>query len=250
MHLSLLLQANFNKVIYKAARRGILIMLNQDHLNAIKIAIEKEMKLGNKQVGWKLGFGSPAGLKALGINRPLIGALFDSGEIISNTQIDLEAVTEPRVEAELAAHISRDIPSNATFDQIKNCISSLVAGIEFVDFHSPPKSPVFVLSENIYQRGWIVDVDTRSGWGDGVSNCQITATMGHERWEPFENIEILIGTLEDNFNECNIVANQLGRGILKNDVILLGSMFPPHPINMSDFVVSMNGSAITLRFKS
>ena len=103
-------------------------------------AIEKEIKLGKKQVGWKLGFGSQAGLKALGINRPLIGALFDSGKILSNTQIDLEAIIDPRVEAELAAHISSDIPSNATFDQIKNCISSLVAGIEFVDFHSPPKS--------------------------------------------------------------------------------------------------------------
>ncbi|MBS71207.1 MAG: hypothetical protein CML91_06965 [Rhodobiaceae bacterium] len=225
-------------------------MLNQENLTAIKIAIEKEIKLGKKQVGWKLGFGSQAGLKALGINRPLIGALFDSGEIRSNTKIDLEAVIEPRVEAELAAHISSDIPSDATFDQIKNCISSLVAGIEFVDFHSPPKSPAFVLSENIYQRGWIVDVDKRTGWGDGVNNCQITATMGPERWEPFENIETLIGTLEDNFGECNLVANQLGRGILRDDVILLGSMFPPHPVNMSDFVVSMNGSEIALGFKS
>ena len=99
-------------------------MLNEENLNALKIAIEKEIKLGKKQVGWKLGFGSQAGLKALGINRPLIGALFDSGKILSNTQIDLEAIIDPRVEAELAAHISSDIPSNATFDQIKNCISS------------------------------------------------------------------------------------------------------------------------------
>ena len=66
----------------------------------------------------------------------------------------------------------------------------------------------------------------------------------------FENIETLIGALKDNFDECNLVANQLGRGILKDDVILLGSMFPPHPVNMSDFVVSMNKSEITLRFKS
>mgnify|MGYP001298125050 FL=1 len=225
-------------------------MLNKEHLNALKIAIEKEINLGKKQVGWKLGFGSQAGLKALGINRPLVGALFDSGKIVSNTQIDIEAVIEPRVEAELAAHISSDIPSDATFDQIKNCISSLVSGIEFVDFHSPPKSPTFVLSENIYQRGWIVDVDTKSGWGDGINNYQITATMGPEQWEPFENIETLIGALEDNFDECNVVANQLGRGICKDDVILLGSMFPPHPVNMSDFVVSMNGSEIRLRFKS
>ena len=39
-------------------------MLNQENLTAIKIAIEKEIKLGKKQVGWKLGFGSQAGLKA------------------------------------------------------------------------------------------------------------------------------------------------------------------------------------------
>lgn len=223
-------------------------MLDQEQLDALKIAIEKEIKIGNRQVGWKLGFGSPAGLAALNIDRPLIGGLFDSGEIISSTQIDLEAMIEPRVEAELAAHVCDDIPSDATFDQIKNCISSFVAGIELVDFHSPPVSPTFVLSENIYQRGWIVDKDTGTGWGDGANGCQITVTMGPEEWEPFKKIETLIGTLEDNFEECNLIANQLGRGILKGDVILLGSMFPPHPVNMSDFEVSMNGSKISLRF--
>ena len=60
--------------------------------------------------------------------------------------------------------------------------------------------------------------------------------------------KIQAGNLEDNFDECNLIANQLGRGILKGDVILLGSMFPPHPVNMSDFEVSMNGSKISLRF--
>ena len=121
-------------------------------------------------------------------------------------------------------------------------------GIDLVDFHSPPVNPTFVLSENIYQRGWIVDKDKGTGWGDGANGCQITVTMGPEEWEPFKKIETLIGTLEDNFDECNQIANQLGRGILKGDVILLGSMFPPHPVNMSDFEVSMNGSKISLRF--
>ena len=52
-------------------------MLDQEQLDALKIAIEKEIKIGNRQVGWKLGFGSPAGLVALNIDRPLIGGLFD-----------------------------------------------------------------------------------------------------------------------------------------------------------------------------
>ena len=51
-------------------------MLNEENLNALKIAIEKEIKLGKKQVGWKLGFGSQAGLKALGIK-----SLYDLQEV-------------------------------------------------------------------------------------------------------------------------------------------------------------------------
>jgi len=74
--------------------------------------------------------------------------------------------------------------------------------------------------------------------------------MGHEKWDPFDNIEAIIGTLEDNFDECNKVANQIGRGIKKGDVILLGSVFPPHPINMEDFHVSMFGQDISLRFRN
>ena len=43
-------------------------MIDQEQLDALKIAIEKEIKIGNKQVGWKLGFGSPAGLAALNLS--------------------------------------------------------------------------------------------------------------------------------------------------------------------------------------
>ena len=225
-------------------------MVNQEQLDALNTAIEKEIKLGHTQVGWKLGFGSPAGMKALGITRPLVGALFDSGEIMSEAEIDLKNYHEPRVEAELAAHINNDIDGDATFDQMKNSVSSFVPGIEFVDFHSPPINPTFVLSENIYQRGWMLGKDTKTGWIEAIDKEELLTSMGHEKWDPFDNIEAIIGTLEDNFDECNKVANQIGRGIKKGDIILLGSVFPPHPINMEDFHVSMFGQDISLRFRN
>jgi len=225
-------------------------MVNQEQLDALNTAIEKEIKLGHKQVGWKLGFGSPAGMKALGITRPLVGALFDSGEIKSGAEIVLKKYNEPRVEAELAAHISHDIDSGASLNQIKNSVSSFVPGIEFVDFHSPPINPTFVLSENIYQRGWILGKDNSTGWIEAMDKEELLTSMGTEKWDPFDNIEVIIGTLEDNFDECNKVANQIGRGIKKGDVILLGSVFPPHPVNGGSFHVSMFGQDICMRFRN
>ena len=34
---------------------------------------------GARQVGWKVGFGSPSALALLGIDRPLVGFLLDTG---------------------------------------------------------------------------------------------------------------------------------------------------------------------------
>ena len=226
------------------------MMVNQEQINTLKMAIENRLNLGEKQIGWKLGFGSPGGLRALGISRPLVGALFDKGEIIDGNEIDISSMADPRVEAEIAAHIDKDIPNDATFNQIKASVSSLVPAIELVDFHSPPSNPVNVLSDNIYQRGWVISPCCDSRWQEGANGLSISVSMADEIWEPFNDIESQIGLLSDNLDECNKIASSLGRGILGGDIILLGSVIPPHPINGKEFVVDMAGRGrISLKFK-
>lgn len=225
-------------------------MTNEAQLKIIETALKSRTQAGQKQIGWKLGFGSPAALKALNTSKPLIGALFDAGGLESGSTTDVSEMTKPLLEAEIAAHISSDIPKNATKEQITNCVASLVPAIELVDFHKPPSDAETILSDNIFQRGWVILPSTNSGWSDGATGLEIRIRQGEETWEPATDIEAKIGQITDGLIECNRVACALGRGIIKGDIVLLGSVIPPHPSNGTEFSVSIPGiGEVSLNFQ-
>lgn len=225
-------------------------MTNEAQLKIIETALTSCTQKGQKQVGWKLGFGSPAALKALNTSKPLIGGLFDAGELDSGSTTDVSKMTKPCLEAEIAAHISSDIPENATKEQIMNCVDSLVPAIELVDFHTLPTDAETILSDNIFQRGWVMLPSTGIGWSGGPTGLEIQIRQGEETWEPATDIESKIGQIIDGLIECNRVASALGRGILKGDIVLLGSVIPPHPSNGSVFSVTIPGIGnVSLNFQ-
>ena len=234
----------------KAGYGGDQQMTNEAQLKIIESALLSRTQAGQKQIGWKLGFGSPAALKALNTSKPLIGGLFDAGELESGTTTDVSEMTKPCLEAEIAAHIASDIPENATKEQIMDCVDSLVPAIELVDFHTPPSDAETILSDNIFQRGWVMLPSTNSGWSGGASGLEIHIRQGDETWNPATDIESKIGHITDGLIECNRVASALGRGILKGDIVLLGSVIPPHPSNGSAFSVTIPGIGdVSLNFQ-
>ena len=225
-------------------------MTNQSQLEIIEKALNARKQEGQKQIGWKLGFGSPAALKSLNTSKPLIGGLFDVGELISGTTTDVREMSKPSLEAEIAAYIGSDIPENATDNQIMESIESLVPAIELVDFHTPPSDPETILSDNIFQRGWVMFPSTNKGWSNGAKGLEIHIRQGDQIWEPAKDIEAKIGSILDGLIECNSIANALGRGILKGDIVLLGSVIPPHPSNGSEFSVTIPSiGEVNLKFK-
>ena len=153
-------------------------MTNQSQLEIIEKALNSRKQEGQKQIGWKLGFGSPAALKSLNTSKPLIGGLFDVGELISGTTTDVREMSKPSLEAEIAAYIGSDIPKNATEIQIIDSIESLVPAIELVDFHTPPSDPETILSDNIFQRGWVMFPSTNKGWSNGAKGLEIHIRQG------------------------------------------------------------------------
>ena len=224
-------------------------MTNQSQLEIIEKALNARKQEGQKQIGWKLGFGSPAALKSLNTSKPLIGGLFDVGELMSGTTTDVREMSKPSLEAEIAAYIGSDIPKNASENQIMDSIESLVPAIELVDFHTTPSDPETILSDNIFQRGWVMFPSTNKGWSDGAKGLEIHIRQGDKTWDPTTDIEAKIGPIIDGLNECNRVACALGRGILKGDIVLLGSVIPPHPSNGSKFSVSIPGiGEVSLNF--
>ena len=225
-------------------------MINKAQLEIIEKALNTRKEAGQKQIGWKLGFGSPAALKKLNTTKPLIGGLFDAGEITSGTTTDVREMTKPSLEGEIAAYIGSDIPKNATNNQIMESIESLVPAIELIDFHTAPNDPETILSDNIFQRGWVMLPSTNKGWSNGAKGLEIHIRQGDQTWEPTTDIEAKIGSILEGLIECNSIATTLGRGILKGDIVLLGSVIPPHPSNGSEFSVTIPGiGEVSLNFQ-
>ena len=129
-------------------------------------------------------------------------------------------------------------------------IESLVPAIELIDFHTAPNDPETILSDNIFQRGWVMFPSTNKGWSNGAKGLEIHIRQGDQTWEPTTDIEAKIGSILEGLIECNSIATTLRRGILKGDIVLLGSVIPPHPSNGSEFSVTIPGiGEVSLNFQ-
>ncbi|MEK9664325.1 MAG: hypothetical protein VW082_06865, partial [Candidatus Nanopelagicales bacterium] len=86
--------------------------------------LERSVAEGERQVGWKIGFGSPAGLSALDLDAPIIGFLTDRGAVAPGSAVDVTGWTAPVVECEVAALVGRDIPPGTRTEHIDEFVTA------------------------------------------------------------------------------------------------------------------------------
>lgn len=221
--------------------------MNPEHVSTLSAAISAYTRRGDQQVGWKLGFGSEQGKQTLGIDSPLVGALFESGRREPGADIAFADLTAPMVEPEIAAWIGADCPADASPDQLMASVSSLVPAIELADLSFAPSDPVEVLRGNIYQAAWVVAPDDGSGWGVG-GDQSVRIVFGDQQWSQ-RKPESMTGSLVENLAQCNAVAHELGRGLLAGDVVFLGSVIPPQRVFPASFAVTLaDGRSVTATF--
>lgn len=150
---------------------------------------------GEKQIGWKVGFGAPAAKQRIKIDAPLVGFLMQRAVLPSGATVSLKGWTKPVAEAEIAVHMGKDLPAHSTPDQVKAAIAALGPAIELADMDSPIDDVEGVLSGDIFQRHVIVGPrdDSRAGVRlEGLSvhvNCS-----GNDIPAP-EDLEINIGPI-------------------------------------------------------
>lgn len=93
---------------------------------------------GGIRVGWKLGVGSPAALRAAQLSRPLIGQLDTARCHANGAQLQLPAATPLTIECEIAFVLARDIEPRLNRrvqpDDIRHtCLTFEVVRSRFVD---------------------------------------------------------------------------------------------------------------------
>lgn len=89
---------------------------------------------GSRIVGRKIGLTSFAVQKQLGVDQPDYGTLLDDMEVLNGGTIDWKDVIQPKVEAEIAFVLGKDIDSDRIgVADILSAVDYAVASIEVVD---------------------------------------------------------------------------------------------------------------------
>ncbi|WP_306205494.1 2-keto-4-pentenoate hydratase [Actinoplanes sp. RD1] len=89
---------------------------------------------GRRRVGAKIGLTAPAVQRAFGVYQPDFGVLFADMAVPSSSEIDSTALLQPRVEAEVAFVLSRDLDlEQVTVVDVLRATDFLLPAIEVVD---------------------------------------------------------------------------------------------------------------------
>lgn len=183
---------------------------------------------GARQVGWKLGFGSPSGREVFGLDRPLVGFLLDSGALPDAAFVDVAGWTQPMLEPEIAVHLGQSVEPDATWDDVRAAVRGYSAAIELADVNIPPRGVHEILAGNIFHRHFIVgavhtDLLTVADLAASVSVDGRQVASTHAPLElTGEVIEMLRLTAEGLASH--------GERLRAGDIVITGSVVPPLPV--------------------
>jgi 2-keto-4-pentenoate hydratase len=105
-----------------------------DAYAAQEINTERRLAAGGRLVGRKIGLTSVSVQAQLGVDQPDYGMLFAEMSVDERAEVPTGALIAPRVEAEIAFVLGRDLPHpDSTSAEVIRAIEFAVAAIEIVD---------------------------------------------------------------------------------------------------------------------
>jgi 2-keto-4-pentenoate hydratase len=99
-----------------------------------EINTRTRLEQGARIVGMKVGLTSKAVQQQLGVDQPDFGILFDDMEVLNGQDIPMERLLQPKVEAEVAFVVARDLPgSTPSYAEFLASLAYALPAIEVVD---------------------------------------------------------------------------------------------------------------------
>jgi 2-keto-4-pentenoate hydratase len=191
-------------------------------------ARDARRRAGERQIGWKLGFGAPAALEALSIDRPLVGFLMEGGLVDDGATVPIGAWTGPVLEAEIGAHLARDVAPGASWDEVHGAIGGLAAVIELADIDGPRDDVRAILASNIFHRHVILGaVQAGRATAEGIAGRVLRdGTEIAAAPDP----SALTGELVEVVRLTAELLGADGERLAAGEVVITGSIVPGQPI--------------------
>lgn len=187
----------------------------------------RRLKAGEQPIGWKVGFGTPAGMQRLNITAPLIGFLTDSSLLASGAEFSLTGMTKPVIEPEIAIYIGKDVPSGADRQTAAAAVAALGPAIEIADLDAPVEDPEPILAGNIFHRRVIIGPRDSAHAGARLAGLSGDVTRHNTKVPPPATLEANTGELIGIVQHVANVVAACGETLRAGQFIIAGSIVPP-----------------------
>jgi 2-keto-4-pentenoate hydratase len=182
---------------------------------------------GAHQVGWKVGFGAPAAQKNLKLTAPLFGYILDRAMLPSGAKVSLAGWQKPAAETEIAAYIGRDLPAQATRDDVRKAVAAIGPAIELADIDCPMDDVEAVLACDIFQRHVILGQRDIMRQGARLQGLKGRVTRSGNDVPVPADLETNIGDILNIVRHVADVAAAMDDRLRAGQFIICGSLTAP-----------------------
>lgn len=230
-------------LIWEAHRRGVYSppelkgKLTMDEAYRVQLGfLERRLKAGERQAGWKVGLTAESIRKQVGYHEPIFGVLLASGNKPSGSTFKVSKLIAPCFESEICLTVGRTLKGpNVTLGEARAAISAAAPAFELVERRMAfTDDPPLAIADNAQQKYFITGtalsplpagLELRDAWvevfinGESVASAGGDAVMG----DPAASVAWLANKL-----------SQFGRSLEAGMRVMSGSFVQMFPIQAGD----------------
>ncbi len=204
---------------------------------------------GRRLVGRKIGLTSLAVQRQLGVDQPDYGMLFADMDVPEGIPISLDQVIQPKVEAEIAIVIGRDLPHpDLTTAEMIRAVEYVVPAIEIVDSRVANWDIRIwdTVADNASSGLFVLGAVPRKLHGLDLRECGMVMEIKGEPISVGAGIACLGSPITASLWLARVMA-RVGRPLLEGDVILSGALGPMAGVNRGEVVEARINGVGTVR---